>query len=98
MCFWTGGAFPRWPRPADLGAARLALRGIERGSAPRESRPRPRPVFRAARSQSRKHRINSAGEPSGSAVPSGLNVKTALGDSHSRKKRSVNPIQFPYQT
>ena len=52
--FSTGGPFWRRPRAADLGAAHLARRGIDRGSTGRESRPRPRPVARAARSQNRK--------------------------------------------
>ena len=66
--------FSRRPGPADLGAARLARRGIDRGLARRESRPRPRPrpVARAARSQSRTNRISFAGDPCGSAVPSKL--------------------------
>ena len=52
--FSTGGTFSRPPRKADLGAARLGQRGIDRGPASREPRPRPRPVARAARSKSKK--------------------------------------------
>ena len=70
--FSTGGAFSRRPRTADLDAARVARRGIARGPARRESRPRPRPVARVACSQSRKNRVSFAGNPSGSAVPSRL--------------------------
>ena len=53
MFFSAGGPFSRRPRKADIGAARLARRGIDRGPVGRESRPRPRPVARAARSQSK---------------------------------------------
>ena len=61
--FSTGGPFSRRPRKADLGAARLGRGGIDRGPVGRESRPRPRPVARAARSQSRKNRRSSTNAP-----------------------------------
>ena len=95
MFFSTGGSFSRRPRAAGLGAVRLARRVIDRGPARRESRPRPPPVARAVRSQSRKNQVSFAVDPSGAAVPSRLREKPALRDSHSRKKRSVDPIHFP---
>ena len=68
--FSTGGPFSRRTREADLGAARLGRRAIDRGPVGREPRPRPRPVARAARSQSRKNRVSFAGRPSVFAGPS----------------------------
>ena len=68
--FSAGGPFSRRTRKADLGAARLGRRGVDRGPVGRESRLRPRPVARAARSQSRKNRVSFAGRLSVSAVPS----------------------------
>ena len=96
MFFSTGGVFPRGARPAHLGAARLGRRGIAREPAPLESRPRPRPVAGAARSQIRKNRVSFAGDPSDSTVPSRLRDTRSARQSFSKKK-SVNPIQFPYE-
>ena len=63
MFFSTVGPFSRRTRKADIGAARLGRRGIDRGPVGRESRPRPRPVARAARFQSRKNRVKFRGTP-----------------------------------
>ena len=92
--FSTGGLFSRRPRKADLGAARLGRRGIDRGPASRE--PRPRPVARAARSQSRKNRVSFAGRPSGSAGPS-RRRETRSATVILEKKGSVDPIHLPYE-
>ena len=85
--------FSRRPGPADLSAASLAQRGIDREPARRESSPRPRPVAGVVRPQSRNDRVSLAGHPSGSAVPSRLR-ETPLRDSHPREKKPVNPTQF----
>ena len=95
VLFSTGGAFLRRPRPADLGAACLVRRGIKRGPACREPRPRPRPVARAARSQNRKNRVSFAGRPSGSAGPSRQRETRAAREDILEKKRSVDPIELP---
>ena len=97
MFFSTGGPFSRRPRKADLGAARLGRRGIDRGPVGRESRPRPRPVARAARSQSRKNRVSFAGRPSVSAVPSRRRETRSATESSSKKMGSVDPIHLPYE-
>ena len=95
MFFSTGGPFSRRPRKADLGAARLGRRGIDRGPVGRESRPRPRPVARAARSQSRKNRVSFAGRPSVSAVPSRRReTRSAIEISLKKKVQSI-PYIFP---
>ena len=84
--FSTGGPFSRRPRTANLAVDRLARQESDRGPAGRESRPRPRPVAGAARSQSRKNRVSFAGDPSGSAVPSRLR-ETRSGRQTSEKKK-----------
>ena len=90
--FSTGGPFSRWPRAADLGAARLARREIDRGPAGRESRPRRRPEARVARSQVEKIESVSRVTPPPQRGRAG-DVKPALRDSHPRKeKSSVDPI------
>ena len=65
--FSSGGAFWRWPRRADLGAARLGRRRAAQGVRPRGPRPRPRLMARASRSPSRKHIVSFAGPPWGPA-------------------------------
>ena len=84
--FSTGGPFSRPARKADIGAARLGRRGINRGAVGRESRPRPRPVAPAARSQSRKKWVGFEGRPSVSAVPSGRREARPATESSSKKK------------
>ena len=94
--FSIGGPFSRRPRNADLGAARLSRRGIDRGPASCESRPCPRPVARAARSQSLKNRVSFAGRPSGSAGPSRRRENRSA-TVILEKKSSVDPIHLPYE-
>ena len=64
----TDGRFSPQPGRADLCAAQLARRRIDRGPAGRESRPRPRPVNCAARCQSRNKRVSFAGHSSDSGA------------------------------
>ena len=97
MFFSTDGPFSRRPRKADLGATRLGRRGIYRRPFGREPRPRPPPVARAARSQSRKSRVSFAGRPSVSAVPSTRRETPSATESSSKKMGSVDPIPFPYE-
>ena len=97
MFFSTGAVFLLRAHPADLGTARLGRRGIARGPTPRESRPRPRPVAGAARSQSRKNRVSFAGDPSDSAVPSMLRETRSAIQSFLKKTRPVDPIHFLYE-
>ena len=89
--------FSRRARPADLGAARLGGRGSDRAAAPRESRPRPRPVACVPRVQSRKNRVGFAGDPSGSAVPGRLRKTRSAIQSLSKKTKPVNTIHFPHK-
>ena len=91
----TGGPFSRRPRKADLGAARLGRRGIDRGPASRESRPRPRHVAHAARSQSRKNRVSFAGRPSGSAGPRGRRETRSATESSPKKNVQSIPYIYP---
>ena len=97
MFFSTGGPFSRRPRKEDLGAALLGRRGIGRGPVGRECRPRPPPVARAVRSQSRKNRVSFAGRPFVSAVPSRRRETRSVTESSLKKKGSVYPIPFPYE-
>ena len=82
--FSTGGPFLRRPRKADLGAARLGRRDIDRGLASRECRPGHRPVARAERSQSRKCQLSFACRPSGSAGPSTRHGTRSVTESSSK--------------
>ena len=95
MFFSTGGPFSRQPRAADLRAARLGRRGIDWGPAGRESRPRPRTVVRAARSQSRKNRVSFAGRPSGSAGPSRRRESRSARKTSLKKKVQSMPYIYP---
>ena len=97
MFFSTDGQFSRRTHEADLGAARLGRREIDRGPVGRESRPRPRPVARAARSQSRKNRFSFAGRPSVSAVPSRRRETRSATEVSSKKPSSVDPLHLPYE-
>ena len=92
--FSTGGGFSRRTRTADLGAARFGQRGIARGGAHCEFRPRPRPVPGPARSRSRKKRISFASDLSGSAVPSRIRETRSARQLFSKNNRPVNPIQY----
>ena len=81
---------------ADLGAARLGRRGIDRGLVGREPHRRLRPVACTARSQSRENRVSSRDAPPSLQCRAG-DVNPALRQSSSKKKRSVDLIYFPYE-
>ena len=61
-------AIDNFPLPCGMPACVTPRRTSH--SPKNDSRPRPRPVARAARSQSRKNRVSFAGRPSVSAWPS----------------------------
>ena len=63
MFFFTGGVLSIRLRSADLGAAHLGRRGIDRRPVRREPRPRARPVARTTRSQSPKKSSQVCGTP-----------------------------------
>ena len=95
MFFSTAGPMSRRSLKADLGAARLGRRRIDRGAVGCDSHPRPRPVACAALAQSRKKRVGFAGRPSVSAAPSRRRKTRSVTESSSKKKK-VYSIPYIY--
>ena len=93
--FSNGGSFSQRPLKADLAAARLVRRGIDRGPVGHESRPRPRPMARAAPSQSRKSRVSFAGRPSVSSWRSRRRETRSATESSSKNQVQSTPYIYP---